>query len=57
MLWIRHTVFLVKILILYSYIFFFFREKLNYATMIFVRVAIAMDMTVQLKKAVTIAVR
>jgi hypothetical protein len=33
------------------------REKLNYATMVFVRVAVAMDITALLKKAVTIAVR
>jgi len=33
------------------------REKLGYATMVFVRVAIGLDVTVQLKKALTIAVR
>ena len=33
------------------------REKLGYATMVFVRAAIALDMTIHLRKAVTIATR
>jgi acyl-CoA oxidase len=33
------------------------QDKLNYGTMVFVRVAICMDVAVHLKKAVTIAIR
>ena len=33
------------------------RAKLSYATMVFVRAAIALDITVQLRKALTIGIR